>query len=162
MFPDGNRGWFLHTAPEMGVINTADNCLRKLQDNQKFMCFLFKWNRNVNKSLYSKAKCSSGEKAQQLWALFFRRAQALFPAPTWWLSTICSSSSRGSYALFWLPHPEHRWCTDICADTLLWLAQAPVHTYTSINKAHPLKTLTEDVYGKKVEWPKCSITGNFR
>lgn len=36
-----------------------------------------------------------------------RRTQVQFPAPTWQLTTTCNSTSRGSNALFWLPHALH-------------------------------------------------------
>jgi hypothetical protein len=47
------------------------------------------------------------EKNNKLWgwrngSVLLPRPQVQFPAPTWWLTMICDSSSRGADALLWL------------------------------------------------------------
>lgn len=35
------------------------------------------------------------------YCLLFQRTKVWFPAPRWWLTAVCNSSSRGTYAHFW-------------------------------------------------------------
>lgn len=60
--------------------------------------------------------CEAGEMAQWFWALaLFQRIQGQPPAPIWWLTIICNSTSKGSDTIFWSPWtpgiylvPRHR------------------------------------------------------
>ena len=58
-----------------------------------------------------------GEMAQWLEALGLQRSRVPFPVSTWWLTTICHSSSRGSNTLFWPPTALHTDDTHIHTDT---------------------------------------------
>jgi hypothetical protein len=52
--------------------------------------------------------------------LLLQMTRVQFPVPTWWLTIIYNSSSRGSDTLSGLHrHQAHTWCTHIHADKTL-------------------------------------------
>jgi outer membrane biosynthesis protein TonB len=55
--------------------------------------------KNKKQKNKNKTKQKAGEMTQQLKELLFQRTWIQFPAPTWQLTTVCNSSSRGSGTL---------------------------------------------------------------
>jgi hypothetical protein len=84
-----------------------------------------------------KVNSRSGEMAQWLRGIVaLARIQVLFPAPTWLLTIICDSSSRGSYTLFLVSKgTRHIYgsCTCACAQH----AHAQAHTHTTCKITFP-------------------------
>lgn len=72
----------------------------------------------TQRSRAQKASDKHGEMSQQLTELLLlQRIQVQFPVPTWWLTTICNSNSKGSTASSDLFRTQHACCANICTQT---------------------------------------------